>query len=223
MNKLYYTALGDSLTNSIAADLFDGFAYQICRYFKKNCDDVCFSNLGRSGLKSCGLLTMLKHCCSVRCRVKDSDIITITIGGNDLLCCAYNNYYCIDKRCAEKAVKKFRCNWVGIMETIRRDLCSEADIYVMTMYNPYCPGDCNYEVAEYFIQQLNSIIADPILTYSYNYNIVDIYSCFKYNQKKCLTFFDRLIRNPHPTCTGNCQIADCFIKSIDLDDDYYAN
>jgi hypothetical protein len=206
-DKLRYLALGDCLTKGPLALFLDGFAYRFCRFL--SCTHRCVNcrNLGRFGLKSWGLLRQLKCDREVKYAVKEADIITISIGGNNILRSASNNYTCINKRIAHEGIEYFREDWPKILYNIRNTLCSEAEVYVMNLYNPYCPNDPNYEIADYFICELNSIIEDRRLINIYSYNVVDVYCKFERNKDKEWTFFQNIFfRDPHPNWEGNQQI-----------------
>jgi lysophospholipase L1-like esterase len=211
---ILYTALGDSISGGFGARITCGFAYRFCDYLTcKYCSVKC-RNLACPGLTSCGLLQQLRKDPEVRCCVKAADVITISIGGDNLLKCTCDNYRTICRKSAEKWVGRFREDWPRILDCIRRGLCSQAQLYVMTLYNPYHHCDCNYELADYYIRQINSIIADPILVQTYNYVVVDVYTCFESNRCKDWTFFsDCLLRDPHPNCEGQRQIYCMFKKA----------
>lgn len=205
--ELLYVALGDSLTEGFLSFFLDGFAYRFCRFLKCNCRCARCSNLGCLGITSTRLLRQLKYDSETRCAVKKADLLTISIGGNNLLKSASNNYRCINEKVAHIAIKHFLEDWPRVLYIIREELSSESEIYVMNLYNPYCPDDSNYEIADHFICQLNSIIEDRELIESYNYKVVDLYCRFKNNEDKDWTFFNNMfIRDPHPNWEGNQQI-----------------
>lgn len=206
-SKLNYTALGDSITDGFMAYLLGGFVYRFSSYLrcKYGCVESC--NFGCPGLSSCGLLKQLQCDWDIKHSVKRADIITITIGGNNFLKCTSRDYKCISRRLATKWIEHFKEDWPEILDNIRRKLCSEAEIYVMNLNNPYCPNDENYDIADHYIREFNSIIEDSSLVGEYDYNVVDVYCLFKENRDKEWTFFDHLfLRDPHPNWEGNQQI-----------------
>lgn len=218
MNGYSYTALGDSITNGFAAYACNGFAFNLCKFLKCKYAFKCCKNLGIPGLTSRGLLQNLNSSSEMRHAVKNSSIITISIGGNNIRKCTSDNYNHINKNIADKELFKFKQDWITILECIRNDIGSSAKIYVMTLFNPYSYNDCNYELADFYIQQLNNIISDPYLLSSYGYSVVDVYSYFKMNNSEYWTFFNypfnSIARSPHPTEEGHYQITKAFINSI---------
>lgn len=205
--ELRYTALGDAITGGAMAYFFIGFAYRFCDFLRCKYGCVKCCNFGCPGLTSCCLLKQLKYDCEVKAAVKKSDIITITVGGCNLLKASFEGYQCINRNLAHKWIDRFREDWPKIMYRIRKELCSEAEIYVMNVYNPYCPSDPNYEIADYYICGINSIICDLSLRREYNYNVVDVYCLFEENRDKEWTFFDHIfLKNPNPNWEGNQRI-----------------
>lgn len=211
--QLNYVALGDCLTRSFLAFFLDGFAYRFCRYLECNNCCVCCRNLGCSGITSTGLLKQLKCDSEVRCAVKKADVLTISVGGNNLLKSAFDNFSCINRVLAGIGVERFARDWPKILCKIRKELCSDAEIYVMNLYNPYCPNDPNYKIADYFICGINSIIEDRALMEAYCYDVVDIYCRFERNKDKEWTFLNNIFRrDPHPNWEGNQQM---FLALVD--------
>lgn len=218
MNKLYYTALGDSLTNSISSTLCYGFAYRLCRYLKDKHYNVHFKNTAQPGLTSSGLMNQLEFNDALRSAIEEADLITITLGSNNLLRCTSNNYCRINEKTANEAVSKFKEDWLDILYCIRTELNCEADIYVLNIYNPYSIKDSNYELADHYIKLVNRAIAFPPLVKDYDYSVVDIYNCFKNADTNYLTFFDYpfsyIIRDPHPNYEGHYKMTKELIKCI---------
>jgi hypothetical protein len=150
--------------------------------------------------------------------VEKADFITITIGSNNLLKCASNNYFKINEEKAEEEVCTFKEDWLDILESLRTELNCHADIYVFTIYNPYHPKDCNYELADHYIRLINRAITFPPIVMDYDYKIVDIYSAFKDCDTNYLTFFNYpfnfIIRDPHPNYEGHYKMTKELIKCM---------
>ncbi|MDP4142894.1 MAG: GDSL-type esterase/lipase family protein [Bacillota bacterium] len=214
MSEYYYTALGDSITSESTSYMFNGFSYQLYKYLEKCHDGVIFKNLAKPSLTSHGLLMQIRKSTAVRNSIKKADIITITIGGNNLLKGTVNNYTNINKEISEAGVNRFKKDWPVILSYIRGPIASHADIYVLTLYNPFLYSDPNYKLADHYIGKINSIIKNPILVNAYRYKVVDIYDDFESRQGKTWTFFNTMLRDPHPNLQGHLQIAKAFINSI---------
>lgn len=214
MRGCLYTALGDSLTNGFLAYMSTGFSYRLCHYLRREYGSTEFYNFGVPGLKSQGLLKQLKTQEKVRYYIKRADLVTISIGGNNLLRCAHDNYCHINTEKAQEGTNNFVRDWPLILHCIRDELASDADIFVMTLYNPYPVKDKNYDTAEHYIQIINSAICDEALIKNYEYRVVDIYSTFKNLCPPKLTHFDLAIRDPHPTYEGHHIIAKEFMRCV---------
>lgn len=214
MRGCLYTALGDSITNGFMAYMSTGFSFRLNHYLKRQYGSSNFYNFGVPGLKSDGLLRQLNGQKNVRHFVKCSDLITISIGGNNLLKCTHDNYCRIDKIKAEKGADNFIKDWPAILYSLRDELASDADIFVMTLYNPYSIKDKNYAVADHYIQLVNNCICDEALKKKYEYCSVDVYSSFKNLCASKLTYFNLAIRDPHPNYEGHHVIAKDFIRCI---------
>lgn len=81
-----YLALGDSLTVGIGALFGSGFVPLYRKRLEYHLGNmVLVSNRGVNGLTSQGLLSMVKYNEHVRYLIKEADVITISIGGNDLI------------------------------------------------------------------------------------------------------------------------------------------
>ncbi|WP_377918918.1 hypothetical protein [Bacillus songklensis] len=118
----------------------------------------------------------------------------------------------INEGCAGKGAQEFRKQWPQILYEIRYRICSNAEIYVMTVYNPYKGNDPNYSKTNHFIQQINGAIQNPYYKSIYNYKVVDVSSSFRgqwYDGtwKVCAwTNFCSDIRDPHPNDCGHQEI-----------------
>ncbi|WP_027415678.1 GDSL-type esterase/lipase family protein [Aneurinibacillus terranovensis] len=211
--KLRYTALGDSIARGIGATKQYGYVYFFRDFLQKKHGDIHLSNRAISGIKSSVLLAQLKFDPITRYAVKNAEVITISIGGNNLLVGARANYYSISDSRANTGVVNFKKDWLKILHEIRQGIKSNAKIYTMTIYNPFKGDDENYKVANNYIHQINAEIRDQTLIANYNYKIADVYNDFKGRVKHgtwkvCVkTHFSEKIRDPHPTDIGHKDIS----------------
>lgn len=202
-----YTALGDSIAFGSGATNRYGYVYRFYDYLRVRVGNVKLKNLSFLGRTSSGLLKQLQTNIETWHAVKYAKIITISIGGNNLLKSAWGNYTMIDEKIALAGVEKFCDDWSKILHCIRKQIGSRAKIYVMTLYNPFRIEDPNYDAANRFITRINNCIADPELIALYKYVVVDVYSLFESNPDKDWTKFTQSLRNPHPNDEGHHQIA----------------
>ncbi len=195
-----YTALGDSLAAGVGSLTFSGyvprFAFMLMRRYRRL---VWMRNLGRFGMTSLDLLEALRTNRHFIGAVRGANLITVNIGGNDLLGCAYQ------EDCLELAVLQFRQNWEAILAELRR-LNPAATILTMTLYNPVPVGDVRRPPIDSYIDRVNQVITMPGLLRAYRIKAVaPVHSAFM--GRECeLTWYCR-IGDIHPTDEGHQVMA----------------
>ncbi len=108
MMSYQYTAIGDSLTTGFGALPGNGFVPVYRRMAEARLrTPIRLTNLGINGLTTDGLEQRLKADYNFRLAVSDADLITISIGGNDLIKAVRRQaavrvicHRCSRKRCA---------------------------------------------------------------------------------------------------------------------------
>lgn len=192
-----YLALGDSIAYGIGSvPPLTGYVYHY-RDFLSLDARVGLKNLAKPGLTSAGLLAQL-----AALGEEDADLVTVSIGGNNVLGCGKNNFQEIDLDCAASGLKGLAEDWPKIIAEIR-SLNPHAKIQVMNLYNPFAKSDPVYESANEVILQLNSLLSSG---QNGQYSVVDVYSAFKGKERK-YTYFYSLFRDVHPTGVGHLKIA----------------
>ncbi|MCD4713523.1 MAG: SGNH/GDSL hydrolase family protein [Clostridiales bacterium] len=83
--KITYTALGDSIAFGTGATDFVGYTDLFSEHLTRKFGEVTYINLAEDGEKSEDLLMDLIFSTDLQYDVAASDVITISIGGNDLL------------------------------------------------------------------------------------------------------------------------------------------
>jgi lysophospholipase L1-like esterase len=209
--RLRDTALGDSIAAGYGATNRYGYVDYFRDYLRTLAPQVDLSNHAVPGLSSSGLLLQLRYSSSVRDDTRRADVLTISIGGNNLLPCASNNYASLNTFCASAGVAAFRYDWPRILTTIRTDIGARERLFVLTLYNPYRGDEANYATAETYIEQINAAIRNARSTY--NYGVADAHDEFQGklgdgSWKVCAwTHFCETTRDPHPTDSGHRQLA----------------
>jgi lysophospholipase L1-like esterase len=210
-----YTALGDDISKSLTAFLSYGFVYRVKRYLKTRNPNFVYNNFAKPSFTGSDLLDQLKNSFEVRQCLKKSAIITLSIGGNNLLKGVFENFTEIDGRVAGRGVEEFKEAWPEILHFIRNHIASKASIYVMTLYNPYSYENPNYTIAEYYINSLNSIIKSEFWTRIFNYKVVDVHDNFEGNLLRKFAFFYGFIKEPLPSYRTYKHIGEAFISTMD--------
>ncbi|MGG1679473.1 GDSL-type esterase/lipase family protein [Neobacillus sp. NRS-1170] len=212
-----YTALGNSIAFGVGASFGVGALknYGYVNYFRDFLATLfpCVNliNSAQPGFSSSDLLQQLQHNDPVtRQAVKKADLITISIGGGDLLDCLPKPRTEIPA-CLSNAVAAFAQNWPLIMKEIRKSIQSNAEILVMTVYNPFIGGTPFFMLAEPFIQEINDVIIANRFTF--HYKVVDVHADFlgqftnTTQPKVCIWTHSCPSLDPHPTDAGHLEIA----------------
>lgn len=220
-NELTYTkyvALGDSIatgtyyTGIYKKMLNDSYVKYFSDYLKTKYSTVDTVNLSHDGDQTTQLLSLL-NTTSVITQVQTADIITVTIGANNLMQAAKTllgtyNFSKIDWNKAEAGRALFEKDWPIIVARIKA-INPDARLMVMTIYNPYNSNESNYlKITEKFTNTINNGINDIINAQKgTDYEVVDVYSAFKEealkNNMKTFTYFYESLRDPHPKPAGH--------------------
>lgn len=219
-----YVAIGDEISieenngyDVSYVSLIKDFLYAIN-------DNLVYSNLSEDGITSSELLNIIDE---NKEKIKDSDLITISIGGNNILNAIVENLN-IDESilqdCDEETfdfiiskylnsdeikneilneVNKFSKDFPSIIKKIKK-LAPEADIYVNTVYNPI-NKKCN--IYDFFDEKIN-LINDLIVKNNSNndYKIIDCYHIL--NSKEVLNFkVENGVARISPNKVGHAMMA----------------
>lgn len=199
-----YVAIGDEISIEANNDYDISYVSLIKDFLYAVNDNLDYSNLSEVGITSSELLNIIDK---NKEEIKDSDLITVSIGGNNILNAILRNLN-IDESilqgCDEEIfdsiiseylnsdeikseilneVNKFSKDFPSIIKKIKK-LAPEADIYVNTVYNPI-NKKCN--IYDFFDEQIN-LINDLIVKNNSNndYKIIDCYHIL--NSEEVLNF-----------------------------------
>lgn len=134
-----YTALGDSLTEGVGDDTKRGgfvpiVANDLQEEFQLTSVEV--ENYGVAGERSDQIYKRLKKETEIQNNMAESDIITLTVGGNDLMKVIQNNIFGLSMKTFEKPLKKYQTQLTELLTELR-SLNPHAPIYVVGVYNPF--------------------------------------------------------------------------------------
>lgn len=195
-----YTAVGDSLTVGFGAMPGNGFVPVYRGMAERRVGEfVSYENFGVNGLTSAELHANLKRSPQLRSSLKEARIITISIGGNDLIRAAKSAPMQNAAQHFNKALSQCESNFAGIMQTmnqIKQGARSPYIIRAVGLYNPYPQVDA----ATKWVQQFNRYINGY---FGSNYAAADIFPAF-YGRERELLSFDHL----HPNGKGYKVIAE---------------
>jgi lysophospholipase L1-like esterase len=200
-----YTALGDSIAFGVGATNNFGYVKYLRDFLETQFSCVNLKNRAVPGFTSSDLLRQLKNDNATREAVKHASLITISIGGNNLNCD-------VNVTCLSNGVATFTRDWTRILKEIRNSIGSRAELFIMTVYNPFRGDDPNFQFADFYIQKINKIIKKRKFLSKYDYNVVDVHADFlgQFSDgqwKVCTwTHFCETPPNVHPTDTGHLEI-----------------
>lgn len=219
-----YVAIGDDISIEANNDYDVSYISLIKDFLYAVNDNLDYSNLSKEGITSSELLNIIDK---NKEKIKDSDLITVSIGGNNILNAILRNLN-IDESilqgCDEEKfdsiiseylnsdeikseilneVNKFSRDFPSIIKKIKK-LAPEAEIYVNTVYNPI-NKKCN--IYDFFNEQIN-LINDLIVknNSNYDYKIIDCYHIL--NSEEVLNFkVENGVARISPNKVGHAMMA----------------
>lgn len=206
-HKAHMVAVGDSLTQGVG-DTNDegGYVGILDNTINQKDHLVDIDNYGKRGNRSNQLLKQLKTQ-EISDAIKDADIVTITIGANDIMQVLKENITNLSYDDFQKEQTNYEQRLQQIFDQIT-DLNPDADIYLIGLYNPY---------EKYFpdIQELEAIVEDwnttgEKVTNEYeNTTFIPIIDLFKQADEAILAD-DKF----HPNTRGYKRIAKRVLKNL---------
>lgn len=226
MDTIQYLALGDSIATGTLTywAKTKSYAWYLYERLQKQHPEahIRFSNLAFDGDTSFAFLHKLSHWPYLQQKIKQADIITLSIGGNDIMkAAAIPGFTRINWPLAKEGSETFCANWEKIIQRLR-DLNPRCQILVNSLYNPYNETGSLppwqrmdsglHEAVQKYLDRINRFLAER---QKGRYEIAPVHDEFlKYRQGKmgrlvCLYPSDGplLFRNPHPTGRGHQKIA----------------
>jgi lysophospholipase L1-like esterase len=223
-----YTALGDSLAFGLFAPIGDSYVLTYGRHVQADTGVIAAPvNTGIPGWTSTDLLDAISGNFFLRLSVTTSSVITLDIGGNDLLGArgSYQNGTCggqDNQDCLRATVATFKANWNAILdEILSLRSTSSTVIRTMDIYNPYVDEDRgrdtwpndqgnNLQVTKFYLDDINNHIA--MTSAARNIPVAMVYRAFngpngdRDARELDYIAFDGL----HPNGAGHGRIAELF-------------
>jgi lysophospholipase L1-like esterase len=229
-----YVALGDSIAFGVGATTPDGGGYVALAFDRLRRSDryvergLGLTNLAAPGATSADLLlpggqleTALRQIAARQEDTSSSDdnveIISVNIGGNDLLAVASSASPCLQdaagQACRERLGEMLRGLQDNLHEVLERlrGAAPKAGIYVIGLYNPYSgTGDPLESIADAAVQQLNGVIGAVTADEDLGVELVDIFQGFRGRGAQWISS-DGL----HPNEKGHAVIAELLLAAIE--------
>jgi lysophospholipase L1-like esterase len=200
---LSYIALGDSLTIGTGAMFSGGFVQQYAQFTERILNyPLQVQTFAKNGMNSSKLVELITRNQSIRSAILRANIITITIGGNDLLEANRLFQETFDFQIFHYTVKKLSKNLNIILSEIHSLKYTSSTPYfirIISLFNPFP----NIMYSEYWVTNFNQVLRSFT---SKNIEFVNVSHLFKFNRK--LISFDRL----HPSKEGYKRIAEEIVK-----------
>ncbi len=135
--KVTYVAIGDSLTKGVGDSTNQGGFVPLLAQSLTNETGLEFKaiNYGVSGNTSSQILSRMQEKKEIRKDLKQAQLLTITVGGNDLRKAILEDTSNLDLDRFEKASKTYEKNLKQIIELARKDN-PDLPVYVVGIYNP---------------------------------------------------------------------------------------
>ncbi|NMO96496.1 GDSL-type esterase/lipase family protein [Paenibacillus lemnae] len=191
-----YTAVGDSLTFGIGALPGSGFVPLYRRYAEDHLQKfVAYENLGVLGLTSSALHDRVLHHPVFREHLKSAQIITVSVGGNDLIRAVKMSGGRADHAALDQALARSRVHLSGIVREIRRLKTGSTDPYILRavgLYNPYP----SWSEAAGYVNRMNQFLGNLVPT-------AEIYDLFLGQERELLS-----LDGVHPNTKGHRVIAE---------------
>ena len=137
--SVHFVAVGDSLTEGVGDETKRGGYVPLVAdalQQKYELTSVEKDNYGVSGERSDQILKRVKKDSDLRNSLASADIITMTVGGNDLFQAFQKNLTAKTAKQFDRSIKKYGKQVQDILSEMR-ELNSKAPIYIVGIYNPY--------------------------------------------------------------------------------------
>ncbi|ERI10735.1 GDSL-type esterase/lipase family protein [Aneurinibacillus aneurinilyticus] len=206
LSPIHYTAIGDSITVGIGSLFNYGYAHQYRDFIKKEWNaPVAFRNLGKAGWTSQQLLHALKNDASFFKAIQIANIITCSIGGNDLIQAGRVYDKTKNKEAVESALQNFRLNFLSIDRSIKSIKKSSHTPYIIHYIEVYNPKP-EFSLAQQWVKKLNQTLHKAADSHT---KIAPVYAAFLHHENTLL-----FVDGKHPNYKGHRLIAET-IRSVD--------
>ncbi|WP_342430774.1 GDSL-type esterase/lipase family protein [Neobacillus sp. FSL H8-0543] len=163
--KLYHLALGDSIIRGFGAKQNEDFVYQFSTELGKQINkEIQIQNEGINGMTS-GYLNKLVQEGKFDEEIKKSDIVTMNVGGNDILQVASDGNFQSILKSIEQLKANYSTNLDAIASRIKM-LNANATIVFLELYNPFSLTDQVYPLADKLLPKWNLLVYEIANNYS---------------------------------------------------------
>lgn len=166
-SSLNYLAIGDSLTEGIGDESNQGgfvplLAQDIESHFNIQ---VTASNFGVAGNTSQQILDRMKDDPNLKKALESADLITVTVGGNDIMAVVRQNLSTLDESSFLEASKVYQ-NHLREMISLAKKGNKRVKIYILGLYNPFFLNFPQIKEMQSIIDDWNEMTKAVISDYS---------------------------------------------------------
>lgn len=222
-----YLALGDSIAFGVGASEpaeggYVALVYAALRDSRRyRGSGLELVNLSVPGATSADLVApggqMEEALAEIERRAGGVGVITVDIGGNDLLTLANRNSPCLSstdteecRRAVRRVLGDLQANLTQLLRALRQ-AASEALIVVVDLYNPYSgTGDPREGIAELGVGQINGVIGAGVDDATLNVRLASVFQLFT-GRGTIWIAPDGI----HPNDSGHAVIAEAVLAAID--------
>ena len=147
----------------------------------------------------------------------DAEIISLNIGGNDLLTLATRDSPCLKDPGGDPCQQRLRSVLSTLQQSLQqalsrlREAAPSAGIYVLGLYNPYSgTGDTREGIAEAGVQQINGVIGAVVADEQLKVKMGEVFELFRGRGKQWIA-----ADGIHPNEKGHRVLAEVLLASID--------
>lgn len=216
-DSITYLALGDSITSGNNVHWGDRYPTILASYVKQHTQQrIILRNLGKSGLTSAKLLRFLRQP-RIRHDVSRADLVTICIGGDDLIYGYLKWRLFRRQRYIPESMAKLQRNMTAICRLL--SAAAPSQCILSTFYNPFPHTPLAVEA----VRHCNEHIIYPAAS-RYGFPVADLYRAFQGREHLLLDNFrsgrleEYIPLSPHspihPNREGYDVIADCFADKV---------
>ncbi|PKR85833.1 SGNH/GDSL hydrolase family protein [Heyndrickxia camelliae] len=201
--NLHMVAVGDSLTEGVGDSTKRGGYIPYLKDImetKKEIGKFTYDNFGVRGNRTDQLLKKLKEP-KVKSDIKNSDIVMITIGGNDVMKVFRDNFTELKIAKFQSAIKGYQLRLNEILKTIR-EYKPNVGIVLIGIYNPFSKWFSDIKELDQIVENWNEASKKTIMQYD-NTQFVPVSDIFE-NQNEDLFYSDDF----HPNDKGYKLIAE---------------
>ncbi|WP_245830985.1 SGNH/GDSL hydrolase family protein [Sediminibacillus massiliensis] len=205
---LEIVAIGDSLTQGVGDTTNNGGYVGIIENTLNDGEGqhVEISNYGKRGNRSDQLLKRLDQT-EIAASISEADLVLVTIGANDIMKVAKNNFTNLEYEPFMREQEHFRQRLRSIIDKML-DMNPETEIYLIGFYNPFQKYFSDIEELSQIVEEWNGTSSSVALEYDQVHYIPT--SDLFHNVEEDLLYED----NFHPNATGYKLMAERVLEYI---------